>query len=289
VAPSTKCTYEKIFLDFVKFFEEKDVSFDSIQIDVVLSFLQKFVGLSTSRVRTAVAALKLFLRVYKRADLADHPLLVLFAKGAQNLAPLPKEKPSIWNPETVLIWLRTQPRPKSLIPSASEALILLLLSTGWRVDDVWKLDANVNISDENAVFFFREKRKCKIKGKHTLSRIVPRFREQERVCPVKAVADYVQIAQRSRKDNSFLFVSSLGVRASKDTLRRWVEALLKKCGITASAGSCRSASTSSALMKNWPIDQIMKSAGWSSENTFRKFYDRTVLAVEDSVNLLVAK
>jgi site-specific recombinase XerD len=232
------------------------------------SFLQKFVGLSTSRVQTAVAALKMFLRVYKRADLADHPLLVLFAKGAQNLAPLPREKPTIWNPETVLDWLRTQPRPKTFIFCASEALILLLLSTGWRVDNVWKLSANVVVSDEHAVFFFHEKRKCKIKGKHTLSRVLPCYREQERVCPVKAVVEYVKIAQRIRKDNTCLFILSLGGRASKDTLRRWVEALLKKCGISATAGSCRSAAMSSALMRNWPVDQIMKSAGWSSESTF---------------------
>ncbi len=289
VAPSTKSGYERIFFEFVSFFDAAGLSFDTVKIDTVLSFLQKFVGKSSSRVSTAVAALKMFLRVYKRSDLADHPLLAMFAKGAKNLAPLPKEKPPIWNPEKVLQWLLTQPRPKSFILCASEALILILLATGWRVDDVWKLDAKVDLSDEKAVFFFREKRKCPIKGKHTLSRILPSFQGEKRVCPVQATREYVRLAQKIRKDQSCLFVSSLGVRASKDTLRRWVQDLLTKCGISATAGSCRSAATNSALNRNWPIDQIMKSAGWSSENMFRKYYERSVVLDDEPLNLLAAK
>ncbi len=290
VAPSTKASYERIFWDFVSFFDELEMTFDTVEIATVLSFLQKFVGLSKSRVRSAVAALKMFLRVYKRHDLADHPLLGLFAKGAQNLAPLPKEKPTIWNPEKVLTWLKTHPCPSSFLLCAQEAILLLLLATGWRVDDVWKLNGRVDVSNEAAVFFFKEKRKCKVKGQHTLSQAISRFREDdERVCPVQAMSVYLKLAQKRRKDDSFLFVSSLGLRASKDTLRRWVQHLLSKCGISASAGSTRSAATSSALLRNWPVDQIMASAGWSSENTFRKFYDRHVLPMHVPMNLLSAK
>jgi integrase len=286
VAPSTKQAYEKIFLDFVSFFDENDCTFDSVQIDSVLSFLQRFVGLSKSRIRTVVAALKMFLRVYRRSDLADHSLLTLFAKGAQNLAPLPKEKMPIWNPDRVMSYLSSRPRPEVFLAVASEALILLLLATGWRVDDVWKLSANVVFSDEKAVFFFIQKRKCPIKGSYTLSRAIPRFKERERICPVKSIEFYLLLAQKLRKDFKPLFISSTGLRASKDSLRRWVVELLGKCGISASAGSCRSAATSSALLRNWSIDQILNSAGWSSESTFRKYYDRSVLKEDAPVNLL---
>ncbi len=289
VAPSTKTQYEKNFWNFVSFFDEKNESFDSIQIDLVLSFLQSFVGLSESRVRTAVAALKFFLKVYRRMDLVDHPLLKLFAKGAQNLAPLPKEKFSVWNPERVLDTLKKRDRPKVFLECAREALLLLLLSTGWRVDDAWKLDLKTVFSENEVVVFFREKRKCKVKGSHTLSRAISRFDECKRICPVQALQGFVNAAKKIRKDDSFLFISSLGFRATKDTLRRWVEHLLLECGISASAGSCRSASTSSALTRKWPLDQILKSAGWSSENTFRKHYDRKVVSVEDSLNLLKSK
>jgi site-specific recombinase XerD len=289
VAPSTKRAYERIFFDFVSLVDENGFTFNTVKIELLLSFLQKFVGLSTSRIRSAVAALKFFLRVYNRLDLADHPLLTMFSKGAQNLAPLPKAKPTVWNPETVLNDLKIRPRPSDFLSCAKEALILLLLSTGWRVDDVWKLDRKVDVSSENANFFFREKRKCKVRGRHSLSRLIPRFHECQRICPVLAIEKFLVCAQRIRKNESFLFVSSLGLRASKDTLRRWVTDVLSRCGISASAGSCRSAATSSALERNWPVDEIMKSAGWSSESTFRRYYDRQVLSVAPALNLLASK
>ncbi len=164
LAPSTRSNYQNIFFQFVKFFETRSLNFTTLNVKVVLLFLQSFVGKSESRVRTAVAALKFFLKIYNREDLADHPLITLFGKGAQNLAPLPREKATIWNPDSVLDWMKTQPVPSSLILCASEAVLLLLLATGWRVDDVWKLANKWECSGECARFFFRLKRKCRIKG-----------------------------------------------------------------------------------------------------------------------------
>lgn len=185
--------------------------------------------------------------------------------------------------------MNSKTRPTSFLSSAQEAILLLLLATGWRVDDAWKLSGRVDVSSEGITVFFQEKRKCKVKGSHTLSRVIPRFQGSKRVCPVEAVLLFFNLAKKRRKTNKFLSVSSLGMRASKDTLRRWVRDLLLQCGISASAGSCRSAATSSALERNWPIDKIMSSAGWSSENTFRKFYERNVLPTVGSLNLLNAK
>jgi hypothetical protein len=102
--------------------------------------------------------------VYRRLDFVESPLIDLFAKGAQNLAPLPREKNTIWDPEKVLLWITGQDLPSSFLQSAREAAILLLLATGWRVDDLWKLKNLVKFSDGNAVFFFAERRKCKKKA-----------------------------------------------------------------------------------------------------------------------------
>jgi integrase len=286
IAPSTKQAYEKIFFDFVQFAEDRELDFDSMSIDAILSFLQRFVGLSQSRIRTAVAALKFFLKIYKRLDLVENPLLDMFAKGAQNLAPIPREKCEIWNPMTVLNWIQTQPVPSLFLPCAREAIVLLLLATGWRVDDVWKLSSRVLISNEAAMFTFVERRKCKIKGKFTVSQSVACFVESERICPVKAITRFQENASRLRKDEKFLFISSFGKRASKDTLRKWVQLLLSQAGIKDSAGSCRSASTSAACAKKRSIDEIMSSAGWSSESTFQRFYNRKVLPKHVPLNLM---
>jgi site-specific recombinase XerD len=268
------------------FFEAEELDFRSLSIDVVLRFLQSFVGLSESRIRTAVAAVKFFLKIYKRLDLVDSPLIDMFSKGAQNLAPIPQEKTTIWNPETVLSWLGTQPIPSSFLQCAREAVVLLLLATGWRVDDVWKLGLKVQFSDISATFFFAQRRKCKIKGRVTTSQGVQKFLSCERVCPVQAVQRFLEHAASIRKNHEFLFISSTGKRVSKDTLRKWIERVLFDSGILASAGSCRSASTSAACEKRRSIDDIMNSAGWSSEATFRRFYHGKVMPVGNPLNLM---
>ncbi len=285
VAPTTKKAYESIFFEFVRSFDELELNFKTISINHVLSFLKKFVGRSKSRVRTGVAALKFFLRVYNRLDLVNNPLIDMFSKGAQNMAPLPREKVVIWDPAQVLNAMRNRPLPSSFLVIAGEAVLLLLLATGWRVDDVWKVGSEVQFFDDSARFKFVEKRKCKIKGKHTVSQTVRKFLECDRICPIEAVQRFLNCAVRVRKDDVFLFVSQTGHRASKDSLRRWVQAELAKAGIIASAGSCRSASTSSAAERQVSIDSILKSAGWSSENTFRRFYHRTVIHDDAPINL----
>ncbi len=154
LAPSTRQTYENIFFQFTLFIDSKRLDFSLIDVHIVLEFLQSFVGKLQSQVRAAVAALKFFLKIYKPEDLAVHPLITMFGKGAQNLAPLLQERTTIWNPDSVLEWLKTQSIPSSFIACASEAVLLLLLATGWRIDDIWKLANKIEWSGRVHVFSF---------------------------------------------------------------------------------------------------------------------------------------
>lgn len=64
---------------------------------------------------------------------------------------------------------------------------------------------------------------------------------------------------------------------SRDTLSRWLKEVLKASGIDLrvySAHSTRAAATSAACNRDIPVEEILKTAGWSSEKTFAKFYKR---------------
>ena len=66
---------------------------------------------------------------------------------------------------------------------------------------------------------------------------------------------------------------------SLDTVSRWIKTTLVDAGIDTSkysAHSTRSASTSAAKGNSISIATIMKSAGWSQESTFTKFYNKPV-------------
>ena len=72
---------------------------------------------------------------------------------------------------------------------------------------------------------------------------------------------------------------------SKDTVARWLKQELKLEGIDTStfgAHSTRAASTSAAKAHNVSITTIMKSAGWSSESTFRKFYNKATASPKEN-------
>jgi hypothetical protein len=83
-----------------------------------------------------------------------------------------------------------------------------------------------------------------------------------------------------------MFVSSKGEKAAKATLGRWIRDVLQEAGIKAPVGTCRSAATSTAYMREIPINQIMNSANWSSSIMFFKHYHREVNPGFEGLNLL---
>jgi site-specific recombinase XerD len=183
--------------------------------------------------------------------------------------------------------IRDRAHQADFLSAAREALFLILMATGIRVDDVHKLGEDFRL--ENGVFVipFLGKRKCKINGQWTSEQRLAPYPGNERLCPGNALLLYATFAVPIRAPNvKSLFVSSKGQAAAKGTLCRWVKDILREAGIEAPAGSCRSASTSAAFSRNVSIDVIMSSAGWSSDLVFFRHYHRGVGKQLHAANLL---
>ncbi|KAK3890263.1 hypothetical protein Pcinc_005794 [Petrolisthes cinctipes] len=72
---------------------------------------------------------------------------------------------------------------------------------------------------------------------------------------------------------------------SKDTIARWIRRMLVMSGVDTtkySAGSVRPAAASKAKAMAVPITFIMAKAGWSSEATFAKCYDKIIVQDSDT-------
>ena len=132
LSPLSQKSYRGVFNHFLDFLTQGEKDFNTLTIADVLAFSQRAVRekLSASRCRTIVAAIKFFLRVYNRLDLADSPLFSIFLKGSQKLAPLPQKKSVVWDPRIVLEMLLSKRRPTTFLELSREAVILLLLATG---------------------------------------------------------------------------------------------------------------------------------------------------------------
>ncbi|KAK3889264.1 hypothetical protein Pcinc_006829 [Petrolisthes cinctipes] len=74
-------------------------------------------------------------------------------------------------------------------------------------------------------------------------------------------------------------------KVSKDTIARWIRRMLVMSGVDTtkySAGSVRPAAASKAKARAVPITFIMAKAGWSSEATFAKYYDKIIVQDSDT-------
>ncbi|KAK3098029.1 hypothetical protein FSP39_015477 [Pinctada imbricata] len=79
---------------------------------------------------------------------------------------------------------------------------------------------------------------------------------------------------------------------SKDTIARWLKTVMQKAGIDISkfsAHSIRAASTSKAMQHNIPIEEILKTAGWSNSGNFAKFYQKQILDKKEKFGAAVLK
>ncbi len=161
------------------------------------------------------------------------------------------------------------------------------MATGMRVGDVFLLGEDFSL--ENGVFVipFLGKRKCKVNGRWTTEQRISPYPGNERLCPGNALLLYATFSVPVRvPGEKALFISSTGERATKATLGRWVKDVLSKAGISATGGSCRSASTSDAFLRKVPVNVILSSAGWSSDLTFFRHYQRRAVVQNSPANLL---
>ena len=108
------------------------------------------------------------------------------------------------------------------------------------------------------------------------------FDKKPAVCVVCTLKAYLERTKYLRRQEDQLFISFCKPfgPVSKDTISRWLKSVLEEAGIDTAifkAHSTRAASCSRAKKDCVPIDDILKTAGWSNKRTFEKFYDKVII------------
>lgn len=157
---------------------------------------------------------------------------------------------------------------------------LLALLSGQRCQTIKFLSIeSMELSDLKCTFVITEKVKQSRVGIHLKPVEFLPYPEDEKLCVIKHLQEYIKRTKVIRKDCQQLLLSHVKPHgpASKDTISRWCKNVLKSAGIDVSkfsAHSTRSASTSFLADRNVNIKDIMMSAGWSNEITFQRFYHK---------------
>lgn len=285
---SARTNYSRDFTLFVKYCNRLRVSWENVNVVHILTFLENSLAkaYAYNTIKGRSCAIKFYLNRSSKKHLTSDPRWKSFMRGLKKLAPLPQPKTKSWDPQDILVFFEKRARPSSIMGAGKEALILLLLATGLRVDDVHKLSRDCHMIGSSLCLKFHMMRKCPKSGKPSEHFYLKRF-EVRRLCPVLAITHFLKCSQSVRHQNSkSLFVCSRGNDAALWTLRRWASAILADAGIQTSPGSCRSAATSNAVENGAPVPDVLASAGWASESTFRKFYCKEILPAR---SLLVYK
>jgi len=182
----------------------------------------------------------------------------------------------------------------SLRDLSYKLVTLIALCTGQRCQtlSVLKL-SDMNII--NGIVYFRvsELLKQSRPGVHLKPLELKPFPLDEKLCVVKSLEVYIHRTAHLRDSTENLFITYIKPhgKASKDTIARWIKTVLSLSGIDISvfkAHSIRSASTSAASELGVPITDILSTAGWSSDCTFARHYNKVVTGPQNMGDALLS-
>ena len=205
-------------------------------------------------------------------------LITRFMKGLFHVNPPKPRYSCTWDVSKVLSYL------SSLFPLDGLSMkmltlkltALIALSTAPRAQTLVSMNLDhMNVLESKVVFHFKELLKTSKLGKNFT--LTLNHYENEALCAMHTLIKYINRTRKHRKSRQLLvsYVSFMPVTSS--TIARWLKEVLSLSGIdtnTFKAHSYRSAATSAALSKGCSLNDILKTADWSSAKNFFKFYFR---------------
>ena len=252
---------------------------------IVLDFLSHLFdkGLGYSAINTARSALSTFIFLNGK-PIGQQPLVIRLLKGIYNKKPaLPKTNVT-WDPKIILDFLKklSPVRSISLLNLSKKLATLLWLLAGQRGQSLEFIDLrNLTLTEHSVKIRFGDVLKTSRPGFQQSEIHIKAYAPDRRICLVTVLREYLKRTTKIRRSTS-LFISTQKPHdsSSKDTITRWVKTVMVQAGLNMTIftpHSIRAATTSAALKAKVPIGTILKTAGWSKDCTFRKYYKKPIL------------
>ncbi len=237
-----------------------------------------------SAINTAKSAISSMCAIVAGREIGNERIVKQFMKGIFTCRPALPKYGRIWDVNKVFVYLSTlsENANLSLLELSQKLAILLMLLSGQRCQTIHMLKiGDIHVSEEKLICHNTGLLKQSKPGTHLEPLEFLRYTGNRRLCVVQTMIDYLKCTTPLRGTEQQLFITTVPPykAVSRSTVSRWIKQCMEKAGIDISvftAHSCRAAATSAATAKGLPIDIIMRAAGWSSADTFRKFYKKPI-------------
>lgn len=214
--------------------------------------------------------------------MGSHPLIVRFMKGVFNMRPALPRHTEVWDVSVVLNLLRKWSPAKFLgIKELTLKLTMLMaLVSAQRAQLLNLLDISNMVKGKSSYTFQINSTVKNSRAGHGPPTIVfKEYAPDKRLCVKHYLDQYLTRVKAIRRDKKLLISYKKPYRAvSKSTISRWIKTVMTKAGIseTFTAHSTRAAAASAAREAGVPVEDILKTAGWSSCKIFAEYYNKPI-------------
>lgn len=241
-------------------------------------------GSGYSAINTARSALSAIGIVKDGFSIGSHPVVIRYMKGIFNLRPTAPKYHETWDVSKVLNYLKKlSPISELSLKLLSMKLCMLIaLTLASRVQSISLLDIKdmKKCYTKYVLYYSGLLKQTRAGVSNPVAELIA-YPPDRRLCVVFVLKEYLKRTEDIRGDKTCLFISYIKPHnaVTRDTISRWLRVVMKNAGIDCGnfkSHSIRSASTSKAVEKLVPIEDILRTAGWSSSQTFAKFYHKPI-------------
>lgn len=267
------------------FCDQRGIDPLSYNVNNVLEFLAMLYnkGLGYSALNTARSALGSLLSSFEQTTpIGKHYLVKRFMRGVFILRPSLPRYNVTWDCNKVLVYLKQFTLDNiDLRQLTMKVIMLLCLLSGQRLQSVHLIKTdNIEFNDNYVKIRIKDLVKQSRPGIHLNELVFEKYSDSS-LCIVLFLKAYLKRTDEIRKGETSLFISYCKPykKVTKDTIARWVKSVMQAAGIDNKifkAHSTRAASVSKAHSCRLPLSTILRTAGWSKDSVFRKFYKKPI-------------
>lgn len=264
---------------------KREINVFEADVNNVLSFLTELYksGLGYSCINTARSALSSFIQL-NNVNIGSHPLVRRFMRGVFVLRPALPRYNVTWDVNIVLKYLKSlSPLSSlSLLQLSHKLVMLLALLSGQRGQTLHLIDIrNIHFQENSVKIVIGDTLKTSNAKTHLGEIELMKYDVDKDLCVRHTLSNYLEKTETRWGSVTRFFITSQRQHkfASRDTIGRWMKSVLTMAGIDTSIFKphrTRVASASAAHALRIPVDTILRIVGWSSESTFRKFYNKDI-------------